>query len=67
LKLLDIEAEFDPKHDRVSRWGSLVASFLVSVAAGLLVVWLLSWPWDDLRGGAPRGDPGGVGTEEGDQ
>ena len=41
IKLLDIEAEFDPKRDRVSRWWSVLASFLVSVAAGLVVALLL--------------------------
>jgi hypothetical protein len=41
LKLLDVQAEFDPKHARFSRWGWLVASFLTSVAAGLLVALLV--------------------------
>ena len=41
IKLLDIEAELDPKRDRVSQWWSLLARFLVSVAAGLLLALLL--------------------------
>jgi hypothetical protein len=41
IKLLDIEAEFDPKRGvRSRRWG-LLASFWISVAAGLLVSLLL--------------------------